>query len=355
MVKMFSLTALSCIALILPVGTLSVSIQRRTTNTQTSWLGLFRRDTSSTLTVSTVTHPETWHDWTGVEKIFSFGDSYTDSGFNPTGSQPDDMHPLGNPFSNSSSPPYHTFTNGPNWIEFLTFKYNHSQIDTYNMAVSGSTVNDTAVGGTSTADLVHQISDRFVPNYVHKNSVGWTSSNSLFSLFFGINDVNRSWNKRDLKINDAVFASYLNLLNQLYRYGARSFLLQNVPPIDRGPYMSKPDAQIEGPDINDFNWRMELLFKSFTSAHDDVSVLLFNTNMLFSEAIDNPKIWPQTALYKSTTGACKAYESSDVPAMDYYDPSCQYRVNEYLWLNGLHPTYPIHEALAAQVAKALKE
>ncbi|KAL8660178.1 MAG: hypothetical protein Q9202_006774 [Teloschistes flavicans] len=352
---MFALTALSCIALLLPVGTLSASIQRRTANVQTSWRGLMRRDASSTLTVSTVTHPKTWHDWKGVEKIFSFGDSYTDSGFNPTGPQPDDMHPLGNPFSESLTPPYHTFTNGPNWIEFLTFKYNQSQIDTYNMAVSGSTVNDTAIGGTSTADLVHQISDRFVPNYVQKNSIGWTSSNSLFSLFFGINDVNRSWNKRDVKINDAVFSSYLNLLHQLYRYGARSFLLQTVPPIDRGPYMSTADAQIEAPDINDFNYRMEVLFKRFTSTHHDVSMLLFNTNKLFSEAIDNPKVWPQTAMYQDTRGACKAYESGDVPAMNYYDSSCQYRVNEYLWLNGLHPTYPIHEALAAQVAIALTE
>ncbi|KAL8687930.1 MAG: hypothetical protein Q9218_006033 [Villophora microphyllina] len=353
--KMFILAALSYTALLLPNNALTASIPPRTADMQTSSHGLMHRNAQSTLTIFTVTNPRTWHDWKGVEKIFSFGDSYTDSGFNPTGPQPDDIHPLGNPFSNSTTPPYHTFTNGPNWIEFLTFKYNESQIDTYNMAISGSTVNDTAIGGTSTADLVHQISDRFVPNYVRKNTVRWTPSNSLFTLFFGINDVNRSWNKRDPKFNDAVFTSYMNLLHQLYRYGARNFLLHTVPPIDRGPYVSKPDATIEAPDINDFNYRMQVLFKSFTATHHDVSVLLFNTNKLFSEAIDNPSVWPQTAVYKNTTGSCKAYETGDVPAMDYYDPGCQYRVNEYLWLNGLHPTYPIHEAMAAQVALALKE
>ncbi|KAL8734434.1 MAG: hypothetical protein Q9181_003214 [Wetmoreana brouardii] len=352
---MFALAAVSCIALLLPEAVLTASIHARTSRLQAAQHALFSRNAASTLTIATVTCPQTWHDWPGVEKIFSFGDSYTDTGFNPTGAQPDDNHPLGNPFSNSSTPPYHTSTNGPNWIEYLTFKYNESQINTYNLAISGSTVNDTALGSNSTADLVHQISDRFVPNYVRKNTIGWTSSNSLFTLFFGINDVNRSWNKRDLKINDEVFSSYLRLLDQLYQHGARNFLLHTIPPIDRGPYMNDQDQPIEGKDINDFNYRMQILFNSFTSAHNDVSVLLFNTNKLFSEAIDNPSTWPQTAIYKNTTGSCKAYETGDVPSMDYYNETCQYPVNQYLWLNGLHPTYPIHEAMAAQVAIALKQ
>ena len=90
-----------------------------------------------------------------------------------------------------------------------------SYVETHNLAKSGSCVNNTVLGVDSTADLVHQVGDRFVPNYVKENTVGWNSSNSLFTLFFGVNDVNRSWNKRDPKINDAIFSSYLNLLDQV--------------------------------------------------------------------------------------------------------------------------------------------
>lgn len=151
-------------------------------------------------------------DWQRL--IYHSGDSWTDSGFNPAGSQPNDTFPLGNPFSNSSAPPYHAFTNGINWIEYLTFKYNASQIDTYNLAVSGSVV-DSSVLGSPGFDLVRQISDRFVPNYINKKSTTWTGSNSLFSLFFGINDVNRSFEKKDSKINDADFSSYLKQLNEV--------------------------------------------------------------------------------------------------------------------------------------------
>ena len=76
-------------------------------------------------------------------------------------------------------------------------------------------MNTTAIGQNETVDLIHQISDRFVPNYVVQNKVGWNASNSLFSLFFGINDVDRTWKKQDLKINDAVISSYLEELNKV--------------------------------------------------------------------------------------------------------------------------------------------
>ncbi|KAL8933777.1 MAG: hypothetical protein Q9211_005587 [Gyalolechia sp. 1 TL-2023] len=280
------------------------------------------------------------------------GDSYTDSGFNPTGSQPNDTYPLGNPFSDSSTPPYHTSTNGPNWIRYLTSKYNASQVDTYNLAVAGSYVNSTAVGANPASDLVHQISDRFVPNYVEKTTTVWTPSNSLFSLFFGINDVNHPWDKKDPKIHDAIFSTYLEQLDELHRHGARNFLLHTVPPIDRQPPVYERDQIPQAHDVNDFNYRMTELFASFIK-DKDVSVLLFNTNKLFSLVIDDPSVFPQTAIYKDTQGVCEAYGHGDVPSMDFFNSTCEYPVNEYLWLNNLHPTYPVHEALAAQVAIAL--
>ncbi|KAL8724706.1 MAG: hypothetical protein Q9166_007794 [cf. Caloplaca sp. 2 TL-2023] len=353
MVRFFALAALSCLSVLFPEGAWSAAFHGGFRHPRISQRALYRRNDSSTLTKATVTCEATWAGWKGVEKIFSFGDSYTDTGFNPTGSQPNDTYPLGNPFSNSSTPPYRTFTNGPNWIEYLTFKYNESQIDTYNLARSGATVNTTAIGQNETIDLVHQITDRFALNYVTQNTIEWNASNSLFSLFFGINDVDRSYKQQNLKINDAVFSSYLKQLETLHRFGARNFLLHNVPPVNRGPYKVQPDKIIEGVDINDFNYRMGKLFSSFTSAHNDISVLLFDTNKLFSQAIENPAVWAQTANLKNTTGSCKAYEGGDVPSMDYSDPSCQYPVNQYFWLDGLHPTYPVHEAIAAQVAIAL--
>lgn len=41
--------------------------------------------------------------------------------------------------------------------------------------------------------------------------------------------------------------------------------------------------------------------------------------------------------------------------MDYYDPTCGIPVNEYFWLNSLHPTYPIHNVLAEKVSQLLAD
>jgi hypothetical protein len=42
---------------------------------------------------------------------------------------------------------------------------------------------------------------------------------------------------------------------------------------------------------------------------------------------------------------------------DWYtkDANCEYPVNEYLWLNTLHPTFPIHNATAASIVELLSE
>lgn len=48
-------------------------------------------------------------------------------------------------------------------------------------------------------------------------------------------------------------------------------------------------------------------------------------------------------------------EHSGTPNWYTKDPSCAYPVNEYLWLNNLHPTFPIHNATAAAIAKQLSK
>lgn len=45
---------------------------------------------------------------------------------------------------------------------------------------------------------------------------------------------------------------------------------------------------------------------------------------------------------------------SGTPTEDYYDASCGVPVNEYFWLNTLHPTYPMQNVLAEEVAKTLE-
>ena len=44
---------------------------------------------------------------------------------------------------------------------------------------------------------------------------------------------------------------------------------------------------------------------------------------------------------------------SGTPTLTYLDPSCGVAVNDYLWLNDLHPTYPMHNLIAAQIVQQI--
>lgn len=48
-------------------------------------------------------------------------------------------------------------------------------------------------------------------------------------------------------------------------------------------------------------------------------------------------------------------EHRGTPMTDYFDPECGIPVNEYFWLDALHPTYPIHDVIAEHVVKMLEK
>jgi len=114
---------------------------------------------------------------------FSFGDSYTSTGFNANGAIPNDRNPLGNP--NFPGAPINP---GSNWVGYLTGTYNNSKIYTYNYAQAGAVI-DTALVSSSVPPVTSQVG-------TFLNTVGgkpantpWRSDNSLFSVFIGINDI----------------------------------------------------------------------------------------------------------------------------------------------------------------------
>ena len=40
--------------------------------------------------------------------------------------------------------------------------------------------------------------------------------------------------------------------------------------------------------------------------------------------------------------------------MNAFVPVCDVPVNQYLWLNDLHPTYPVHNLIAAEIVRLLE-
>lgn len=201
-----------------------------------------------------------------------------------------------------------------------------------------------------------QVQKQFLPDYANKPAaVPWKSTDSLFSFFIGINDVGNSWWLQNATLYPTIFTVYSGLVEQVYQAGGRNFLFLNVPPVELAPQNNAGDAASiaqQAAKIQEFNQRTADLANALVKKHSDVTVFQFDTHTLFSKVIANVASYEQTAVYKDVKTYCDAYMNG-TPTWYTKDPSCAYSVDQYLWLNALHPTFRIHNATAQAIAKQL--
>ncbi|KAL2855952.1 hypothetical protein BJY01DRAFT_231388 [Aspergillus pseudoustus] len=240
-----------------------------------------------------------------LESMFVFGDSWSRTGFDTSSTQPSASNPLGNP-----DYPGRTSANGPNWVTYLTTTYNESLLLTYNFGTSGATLDSDLV--TSNFDVLDELNELFIPYYATTADGPWTSASTLFAVWIGVNDINRSYMSDYVALNAQIFAQYRAVLDNLYELGARNFLLLNAPPLERSPSVTGFEtAPVRIPrclnDTIDWNTRLESLQSDIEGAYQDATVFYLDINTLFNQVIDDPTQFEQTAGYKNTTAYCEAY------------------------------------------------
>ena len=283
------------------------------------------------------------------------GDSYTNIGFNMSSTQPNRDHPLGNP-------PYpgHTSSNGPNWVDFLTTTYNESFIEAVDLASGGATVDSSLVAPyiSTVLSVKQQVEDEYLPTYSPKPSyLSWESNDTLFSIFIGINDIGNSYQTQDATLPALIFSALSNIVDQLYLSGARNFLFLNVPPVDLSPQTAAQgfsNQSLEAEAIVDWNNRIVGLSENLTSTYSDATAFVFDTNSVFKQVLDEPCTFEQTCPYTNTTTYCDVY-TEGTPSWYTYDAACGVPVDQYFWLNGLHPTFRIHNATAYLISRQLSK
>lgn len=260
------------------------------------------------------------------------GDSYTQTGFNYT------IRPAPSPSDPMGNPPYPGWTasNGPNWVGYLTTKYNASLLQTYNLAYGGATVDGDLVTpyAPNVISVKEQIHSQFTPGYTdHGNSdvdtsethpsapdaPAWQGNDTLFAIWIGINDIGNSFYKGvegpngTAVLNSRIFAVYSDLVGMLYNTGARNFVFLTVPPVDRSPLATSNDKAsqaLEKADIAAFNGLLrETLAVDLKDTHPDkTNVWVVDTGAPFNAVLDNPAAFAQTANIKNTTAFCDAYQ-----------------------------------------------
>jgi len=139
------------------------------------------------------------------------GDSYTSTGFNPNGHQPSQSNPIGNP-----DYPGATTIGSPDWSSYLTTQYNASFLKLYNFAQPGGTIDDTIDPSPFGAlSFRQQVSQLYLPNYANGKG-GWTAADSMFMVWFGVNDVMLSFAKPNASAYiDALTESYVGQVEKV--------------------------------------------------------------------------------------------------------------------------------------------
>lgn len=172
-------------------------------------------------------------------------------------------------------------------------------------------------------------------------------------------------------VNGNLTVVYSKLLDSLYGTGARNFLLLSMPPLERCWQPGENGLKVSQKLKTDgavYNERVHNAARGLKKNFQDTNVWIFDTDNLFKQALDDPKSFPQTSGILNTTAPCAAYQrylssnrrsrttanfDSGTPTSDYFDPICGIPVNQYFWLNGLHPTYPIHDVMAEHIVRLL--
>lgn len=102
-------------------------------------------------------------------------------------------------------------------MDFLSTTYNRSYVETFNLGFGGATIDPSLVAspfGDIVQSFKQQVQDEFIPLYGDKAEASWSAANSLFTIFFGINDVILSYSQRNGSLNYALIKSYERLVHQ---------------------------------------------------------------------------------------------------------------------------------------------
>ncbi|KAH8548157.1 hypothetical protein BGW37DRAFT_431400 [Umbelopsis sp. PMI_123] len=244
-----------------------------------------------------------------------------------------------------------TSAGGPNWIEYVTGCYSglpsKCKHSLYNIAFAGADVDPTKIElhHNFSIDYVTQIDQWFT--YVQPK-VEYKSSNTLAASFIGINDVGDTskWTNVSFPVFfDGLISSVFDGLERLYAADIKSFLIINVPPIDRAPGSGgKPMLTAN---INIYNSILSNYTTAFASNHIDAHVFYVDTYAYLNTVLDNAPNYG----FKNITSFCPNYDAPDFNT-NYAAYGCL-APYEYFWYNSGHITYPVHKLLAGKISDML--
>ncbi|ORY81562.1 hypothetical protein BCR37DRAFT_47641 [Protomyces lactucae-debilis] len=314
-----------------------------------------------------------------LHTLFIFGDSISDTGFDPSGDAPSPANPLGNPDF-----PGRTTAWGPNWVGTLTKEYSKTLV-AWNFAKYGSVVYN-AFPNSERPDFTGQLSHFMTCCTGKKRKVKWTSEDALFLTMFGQNDLTelidhlstnlktvqdiQRFEKAAKDMTLDIMGRYIGKWATLYENGARKFVA-----ITPTKYMAVPDTLKRVADFNaaqgkliadtflealtnvaaDFNSKLAALSHRFKSMNPESTVFYYDATLLMDQVITKTRV----SSYEDMVHFCQYYKGlpinsttpvyPDPPSPAAYKACKKLKVNVHLWLDAWHPTWLFHSILAEEI------
>ncbi|GLA37213.1 hypothetical protein AnigIFM63309_004094 [Aspergillus niger] len=274
--------------------------------------------------------PRAENSTTNPTYFFTFGDSYSQTGFSASGTQPSASNPMGNPDLGIG-----TTTNGPNWIGYLTTTENASLVLSYNLAAGGATI-DNALVPAYPGDLASQFR-LFEDVYAAKPaSAPWSAEDAVFGVWIGINDIGNAYYSTDAETYTPKLISRLeSLVEEVYKNGGRKFLFLNVPPTSRSPLFLEQGEEVvkqHAEYLSVYNENLEGMVDDFTKKKGDVTTVLYDSWSFMTKILDDPT----------------AYGFPNATCIDDDGTSC-------IWWNNYHPGMKYHLLQAEDMKPKLRK
>ncbi|KAE9400471.1 hypothetical protein BT96DRAFT_1097653, partial [Gymnopus androsaceus JB14] len=290
-------------------------------------------------------------DWDSTRYVYAFGDSYTfvqgTLGF-PTFSFIGDVLDLAftpQQIFSDKIVPRNTSSDGANWIEFLTGCFGGlpsecSEKQLWNFAFAGADISADLLPRhhNFTTSLVEQVAQW--ATYA-SDVLPHPEDETLTFWWIGVNDVGDSLNNASI-LDIAAFwememISYFNAVQMAFDNGLKNHVFINVPPEDRNPsYIGNVTeaAELKG-NIALFNDALLNHSAAFVSQNPDANVMNFDSNVVFSDILDNAAEFGFTNI----TGFCTCPEASK---------------EGYFWYDDGHPTEAVHKLVAEALRSQLE-
>lgn len=208
--------------------------------------------------------------------------------FDISGTLPSADNPSGHPALGTQ-----TFSLGLAYPEWLVTAYNNTEVLDYDFGWGGATVDASVVAPVSTSiqTFDEQVTALFEPMFSSQDggTVPWNGDNSIFSIFFGINDLTLSC--ADTDTQTAILDSYFSQATTLYNAGARKFLFIGVPPVDQSPVgCNNPNcdpATCSGI-INTFNGQLAGMVQPWAQGLSGVTTSIYDFHVFMLDVLANP-------------------------------------------------------------------